>query len=273
MRQLLPATLRGPLRQGMMWSRHRLGLYQSEARLAADAQLYWTQTSGAPTPGNYHERGAGPFADDDAAWQGIGREHLAIFEGFARQVEFTRALRRVIEWGCGGGSNALSFAPKTDEFVGIDVSPQILEECTAQLQRAGLDNFSPVLVDVTDIEPVVQRFAGSCDLFLCTYVYELLPSKTHGLRLLAAAGEMLRPGGMALIQIKYDTGELRTRARRWDYARHVANNTTYRIDEFWVEAARLGLIPRGVFLMPVAAVVADERYAYFALLKPEAEGV
>jgi hypothetical protein len=74
---------------------------------------------------------------------------------------------------------------------------------------------------------------------------------------------------MAVIQIKYDTGELRTRARGWNYAQHVANNTTYRIDEFWLEAARLGLTPRGVFLMPVASVVADERYAYFALLKPD----
>lgn len=267
MQMVIPSLLRRPLSKGAFWLRHRFGLYQSEAQMATDAQRYWTRADGAPKPGDYHERGAGPFAGDDNAWRSLGQEHFALFEAFARQAELPRPMQRALEWGCGGGANAMHFAPDAAEFVGVDLSPEILQECGEQLRREGFENFVPVAVDVTDITPVVQRFAGTCDLFLCTYVYELLPTKAHGLRLLSSAHDLLRPGGMALIQIKYDTGETHTRARQWDYARHVANNTTYRIDEFWTEAINRGFKPCGVHLVPKATNVPDERYAYFALIK------
>lgn len=263
---LVPETVRRPIKQGLLWGRHAFGFYQSESQIAADAQRFWTSDHQARSPGDYHERGAGPFVDD-AAWQDLGRGHFDLFEGFARQCNFARPMQRILEWGCGGGANAVHFARDTHEFIGVDLSAEILKECAAQLHREGFDRFVPVEVDVSDIAPVVQRFTGSCDLFLCTYVYELLPSRAHGLRLLAAAHDMLRKGGMAFIQIKYDTGELRTRARPWDYARHMSQNTTYRIDEFWIEAIRLGFSPCGVHLVPRPKAIDDERYAYFALIK------
>lgn len=248
-------------------ARHGLRLYESDDRLAADAQRYWTGRPGTDVPSqNFHCRGSGMFADD-AVWLAVGRQNFELFEAFARMAELPRPARRVIEWGCGGGANAVHFAPEADEFVGVDVSPSALDECGRQLAHVGLSNFTPVPVDVRDPDPVVRRFAGQCDLFLCTYVFELLPSPSHGTRLLSAARDLLRPGGAALVQIKYATGDVRTRSRRWGYARDVANMTTYRIDEFWTLAQAAGLTPRAVSLVPEQPMVDDERYAYFLLVK------
>jgi SAM-dependent methyltransferase len=242
-------------------------LYQSDDRIAADAQRYWTGAPGGDVPPqNFHWRGSGMF-EDDAVWLAVGRQHFELFEAFARMVGFARPAGRVIEWGCGGGANAVHFARDAGEFVGVDVSRPALDECGRQLAREGLGNFVPVLVDVADPGPVVRRFAGRCDLFLCTYVFELLPSEAHGARLLGAARDLLRPGGMALVQVKYATGDLRTRSRRWAYARDVANMTTYRVDAFWALAQAAGLTPRAVTLVPEQPMVRDERYAYFLLTR------
>ncbi|MEU0531253.1 hypothetical protein [Amycolatopsis tolypomycina] len=71
-----------------------------------------------------------------------------------------------------------------------------------------------------------------------------------------------RPGGLALIQIKYDAGRRRTKPRRRAYRSGLAEMTTYPIDGFWQLAQRCGLTPQAVHLIPK-----NERYAYFFLLK------
>jgi hypothetical protein len=46
----------------------------------------------------------------------------------------------------------------------------------------------------------------------------------------------------------------------------MAQTTTFAIDEFWLRAQELGLVPRLVHLVPQNRF--DARYAYFALIKP-----
>ena len=255
------------VRDSGRWVRHSLHLYQSPDRLAADAQDYWTGTPGEAVPQhNFHWRGSGLF-EDDAVWLAVGQQHFDLFNAFAKMTDFPRPVRRVLEWGCGGGANAVHFAREADAFVGIDVSQPALDEAARQMTREGMSNFTPALIDVRDYAAVVKPLAGSIDLFLCTYVFEVLPSQQHGIDLLKTAYDLLRPGGMALIQIKYSTGEVRTRSRQWGYAADFANMTTYRIDEFWQITQRLGFTPRAVSLVPEQPMVRDERYAYFALMK------
>ena len=249
------------------WVRHSLHLYQSPDRLAADAQDYWTGEPGEALPEhNFHIRGSGLF-EDDAVWLAVGQQHFDLFNAFAKMTDFPRPVKRVLEWGCGGGANAVHFAREAEEFIGVDVSQPALDECGKQFKREALSNLTPALIDVRDYSDVIRRFAGTVDLFLCTYVFEVLPSQQHGVQLLEAARELLRPGGMALIQIKYSTGEVRTRSRQWNYAADFANMTTYRVDEFWQITQRTGLTPRAVTLVPKQPMVHDERYAYFALTK------
>src|SRR5829696_3712887 len=78
------------------------GVRQSEARIASDAQRYWTDRPAGSWKANSHWRDAPIFAGNDL-WHEIGHRHLAMFERGARLVGFSRPWHRVIEWGCGGG--------------------------------------------------------------------------------------------------------------------------------------------------------------------------
>lgn len=95
---------------------------------------------------------------------------------------------------------------------------------------------------------------------------ELIPTPEYGERLLRIAHRMLRPGGVALIQIKYSNGRWATRPRRRSYRSGVAEMTTYRIDEFWQLAQTCGFVAETVELVPRNEL--DERYAYFLLRRP-----
>ncbi|WP_017985561.1 methyltransferase domain-containing protein [Amycolatopsis methanolica] len=103
-------------------------------------------------------------------------------------------------------------------------------------------------------------------MFLCLYVFEVLPTPEYGERILRLAHRMLAPGGLALIQIKYDEGRWLTRPRRRSYRTGPAQMTTYAIPEFWKLAARVGLRPEAIELVPENEL--DERYAYFFLTRP-----
>jgi SAM-dependent methyltransferase len=244
-----------------------LGVRHSETRLAADSQQFWREVDGSKWRNYSHWRDA-DVLDDGRLWDEIGAEHLALFEAGARMSGFDRPWRRVLEWGCGGGANAVAFAPRATELIGVDVSIESLEECARQVRRECDTPFVPIAIDVDDPEAAVTRVGDPCDVFLCCYVFELLPSPEYGERLLRIAHELLAPGGLAMIQIKYDGGRWRDRPRRRGYQRGLAEMTTYPIDGFWQLAERSGLTPRGVHLVPQNEL--DHRYAYFFLSKEAA---
>jgi SAM-dependent methyltransferase len=252
---------------------HRLlasaGVRQSESRISADAQDYWQHPADATWHGNSHWRDAPVFGGNDL-WHKIGEEHLELFDAGARMCGFDRPWNRVLEWGCGGGANAVHFAPRAAEFIGVDIAAETLGECREQVAAVCDTLFRPIPIDVADPEAAVARIEGWCDVFLSFYVFELVPTPEYGERLLRIAHEVLAPGGLALIQIKYSDGRWRTRSRRRAYRRGLAEMTTYPIDEFWQIAQRCGFTPKAVHLVPRNAL--DERYAYFFLLREPEDG-
>ncbi len=92
----------------------------------------------------------------------------------------------------------------------------------------------------------------------------MFPTPEYGLRV---AADLLRPGGMAIIHIKYTTS-LGNQSRRWGYWFGVASMTSYRLDEFWESAKACGFASHAIHLMPEDQLVKHERYAYYALIKP-----
>jgi cyclopropane fatty-acyl-phospholipid synthase-like methyltransferase len=245
---------------------HAIGYRESETKLIGDSQAYWNDPTDQSLKQNSHWRGIGIFADD-SRWLALGREHLQFYEEFARAVGLNHSLKGIVEWGCGGGTNAVHFGRLADEFYGIDISASSLEECGRQMTAAGLHNFTPVLIDAADPEAVLGRMQRSFDLFISTYVFELLPTQEYGIRILRIAHELLATGGMALIQIKYSESDARTQSRAWAYAKNLALNATYRIEEFWQAAQQCGFTPRMVTLQPQQPLVNDRNYAYFFLQK------
>jgi len=238
-----------------------LGVHQSEPQLIADAARYWADEDDPLWRDQSHWRGGQMI--DDAQFRRIGDDHLALFDQLAASVGGRADLGRVLDWGCGGGANAVAFAPRASEYVGVDVSPTSLAECRRQLSAVDGTPFVEVPVSVADPEAALPRIPGAVDLFLCLYVLELVPTPEYGLRLLRIAQQSLRPGGLAFVQFKYATGTLGTRAKRRDYRRHCSNMTTYRLEDFWTVAGEAGLAPIVMTLVPENGL--DRRYAYLLL--------
>jgi SAM-dependent methyltransferase len=251
------------LRRGEFWVRDRLGKFQDEGKIARDAHHFWNE-AGPNVEESAHWRRA--FADDER-WLALGAEHLRLYEAFARMIGVTRPPKRIVEWGCGGGANAIHFAPIAEQFLGIDVSQASLDECARQLADAGLEHFVPVLIDTAEPEQARSLVPASCDLFLSTYVFELLPTPEYGLRVLSIAHDLLAEGGLAIIQVRYMTGSWKSKSKRFAYRYNFVTMTSYHIDEFWTEAERRGLMPKAVTLVPNQPLVRDGNYAYFLLQK------
>ncbi|MEV5978429.1 class I SAM-dependent methyltransferase [Streptomyces sp. NPDC052114] len=245
-----------------------LGLSQSESKISSDAQQYWARPGGRAWEKDSHWRAA-PGFDSTDLWSRVGEPHLELFDKGARMVDFCRPWDRVVEWGCGGGANAVHFAPRAEEFVGVDISTETLDECAKQVAAVCATPFRPVRIDVAKPEAALRQINGPCDIFLCFYVFELIPTPEYGERVLRIAHSMLAPGGLALIQVKYDDGRWLTKSRRRFRPSALADLTTYPIASFWTLAARCGFTPEMIHLVPKNEL--DERYAYFLLGKAKAE--
>ncbi|WP_299052337.1 class I SAM-dependent methyltransferase [uncultured Nocardioides sp.] len=242
------------------------GPAQSPTRRAADASAYWRDGDDDRWASNSHFRDSDAFADDASLWGRVGREHLELVRVAARAAGWTWDSPRVVDWGCGGGSTAVAVAPEARELVLVDLSARTLAECARQVAATADTPTVQVEVDVDAPEAVAGQVAG-CDLFLSFYVLELVPSQEHGARILRVAAEALVPGGLAVVQFKYDDGHRASRPRRRGYAQNLADMTTYTIPDFWALAESVGLRPVTLTLVPENEL--DRRYAYLAALKPQ----
>src|SRR5215831_18342336 len=112
-----------------------IGFRGSEAGLISDSQNYWNGQEDRSLKQNSHWRGVGIFGDD-TNWLTLGSEHFQLYERFARTLDSPRPVRRVVEWGCGGGMNAVHFGQIAEEFFGVDISSASLDECAQQMRSA-----------------------------------------------------------------------------------------------------------------------------------------
>lgn len=241
------------------------GPEQSPERRAADAAAYWRDGGDERWDSNSHFRDSAAFADDGALWERMGQEHLELVRTAARAAAWSWDAPRVVDWGCGGGANAAAVAPHASELVLVDLSARTLTEAAAQVAAVSDVATAQVVVDVDTPEAALDRISG-CDLFLCFYVLELVPSQEHGARILRVAAEAMAPGALAVLQFKYDDGRPTSRPRRRDYVRNLADMTTYGIADFWALVESVGLRPVLVTLVPENEL--DRRYAYLAAVKP-----
>ena len=244
-----------------------LRISQTEAAVTRAATRYWSGETGGRFRRDSHWRGDSIKEGD---WLELGRQHLRLYHSFADMLGLAYPVKRIVEWGCGGGANAVHFAREAETFVGVDVAQASLDECARQLEQAGLgERFQPVLADLEQPEAAAAKIE-TCDLYLCTYVFELIPGAAYAERLLALARDLLTPGGMAIVQIKYATDSWRTRSQKLGYRLNLANTTTFRIETFWQMAEAAGFEPKAVTLVPRQPLVNDERYAYFLLVRSAA---
>lgn len=242
----------------------RAGVEQPLSRRVSDAHHFWTVDENSAWAQNSHWRDG--LGED--AWLEVGKDHVAIYEQFAKALDIPLSQDVVIEWGCGGGAIAVAFAPMSKRFIGADVSAKSLSECKRQVEAACNTPIETLLIDIANPEHAIAGREESCDLFLCHYVLEATAGPEEALRIIRIAERLLVAGGMAFVQVKYHTADARTRRSKRNYRRNVAIMATFEIDEFWLRAAECGLTPRLITLVPENRL--DSRYAYYALTKPPA---
>ena len=110
---------------------------ESPETLARDAGQYWRQSASVPWIRDLsHWRGRGRWADDDT-WTGMGQRHLQMFQDLRILARHPQPVRSMIEWGPGGGANAVVFAREIGTFYGVDISAANLAECGRQLVGEG----------------------------------------------------------------------------------------------------------------------------------------
>lgn len=242
-------------------------LYDSEKKLATDNQNYWNRDYSNPILAqDAHWKNNGIFKDNQR-WLSLGKEHLELILKYSSVLDFNFPVKKIVEWGCGGGANAIHFAPLTEKFVGIDITSESLAECGAQVLECGFNNFQPILIDATDPESVLSENIDNADLFISSYVFELFPSPEYGLKVLGLANKMLRNDGIAFIHIRYNDGRKELKSKHYGYKLHPYLMTNYTLEEFWEKVKNYGFQPLGIFLTPSQPLVRDGSYAYYFLKK------
>ena len=116
-----------------------LGYRQSEEKRIEQSTIFWNTTGASRFRSNSHWVGDEGLSSE--VWLELGKEHRCLFEKFLKLTNLEIPLPRVVEWGCGGGSNAIHFAKLAVHFIGVEVSQASLNQCDKVLKDAGINNF------------------------------------------------------------------------------------------------------------------------------------
>ena len=235
---------------------------QCNKYIEAEAGAYWDNSKEVKSVRDMsHWKGEGRFADEEF-WERIGKSHLAMVREMQRMLDSTDKITSMIEWGPGGGANAVKFATEVERIYGVDISRSNLDECQLQLQKINFDGFNKIHFPIDQPEKCFEVIEEKVDLFLSTAVYQHFPSKAYGRNITAIAYRLLNENGLALIQIRYEGGRNIFFTKRRNYRKNFITFTSYPIHEFWSMASEIGFKPLAVRLKP------STNYAYFFLYKP-----
>lgn len=235
---------------------------ESLPKLAKDAGHYWSKSENDEcTQDLSHWIGKGRWTDKES-WQDIGNKHYRMFEDIC-MLTAKKPKKSMLEWGPGGGANAVRFCKLFDDYYGVDISEANLSECKHQLEIREFNKFHSMLIKPENPEDCMQFISEPVDFFLSTAVYQHFPGKEYGVLVTKTAHKLLASGGLAIIQTRYDDGSETVRSKNRDYNNNAITFTSYRIEEFWQIAVSCGFKPLMVNLEP------GSNYAYYLLEKGE----
>lgn len=237
------------------------GLAQSEEAIARQSRAYWRNATSRSLGANSHAYGKDGI--DMRTWAAIGIDAWDRFRAAHLALIHDRVPLdgTVLDYGCGHGAQASEFSRHGFEVVGVDIQQTALDACTHEIG----ESFLPVLInEPEDVYDHVKL--GYVDAFVSFYTFELIPGQHYGERILRMAFDVLRPGGMGLVQFKYPVSWW-DETRRFGYGhRTVSNTTKYRPDEFWSLLTRVGFEPGHITIVEQDAL--DSHYAYASFIKP-----
>ncbi len=175
-----------------------------------------------------HYQGVGRFAQD-ADWRGIGEASFATLRELVADSFWDRA-QTALEWGPGGGSNLFALSSQVSHLYGVDISEKNLSECARVLGDAG---FTAIHLE-DDLSQVRDAVTRPIDIFISTAVFQHFPSQAFGSDVLGLMADLMAPGAVGLVQIRYDNGAPKYRPNRGldEYPDRFITATSYGIDSF-----------------------------------------
>jgi SAM-dependent methyltransferase len=141
---------------------------------------------------------------DPALFEASGRHDVERLLARAGELGVPRERRRALDVGCGLGRHAPALASAFDSYLGLDISPRMVQAACELHRDLGNARFETGdAVELPGLEP------GAFDLVTCQLVLIHLPSEADVKRAVGRLVEVLGPGGLLLFQIAD-----RLRARR-----------------------------------------------------------
>lgn len=238
----------------------------NESSEQAVAAAVWSRSAGEELlKERSHWRGVGRYGDD-RVWRSIGRRTLREFRTLRRMLDLPPPeLRSVncLEWGPGGGSNLVALLPYCINYTGVDIAEANLDEANRQALEAGFDGFQPIhLVSSPHVE--VRRLRHEVDLFVSTAVFQHFPSTEYGREVLSAVSRVMAPGGLGIVQIRFDNGNQKFASKDLsEYREHYLTATSFPIDEFWDLLSETGFVPEAC-----RNIRTDVNYVTYLFQKP-----
>lgn len=149
----------------------------------------------------------------------------------------------ILEWGPGGGTNAVAFMDLAKHYYGIDISKKNLDECGRQLSIEGFKNFHKLTVDRGPLS-IVEHVKLPIDLIISTACFQHFPTKKYGEEVLEAFRELIAPEGLGYVQIRYDDGTPKYKPKSLAaYKKKHITATSYQLHEFHELLENYGLRP------------------------------
>src|SRR4051812_21434911 len=88
--------------------------------LTMAAQDYWSRSAVEDIKRDLsHWKGSGRWADE-RSWRQIGEDHFALYRALLHLVDRQVPVRSMLEWGPGGGANAVRFGREIPRLYGVD---------------------------------------------------------------------------------------------------------------------------------------------------------
>ncbi|HEX4780403.1 MAG TPA: class I SAM-dependent methyltransferase [Usitatibacter sp.] len=133
-----------------------------------------------------------------AEFMATGEKFVGDVLGLARMhLDPELHLGRVLDFGCGVGRLLIPLARHSEQAVGVDIAPQMLELCRKNAKEAGVKNVRLVLGD-----DELKLAQGEFDFVNAFIVLQHIPPE-RGLRLIRRLIERVRVGGVASIHVTY----------------------------------------------------------------------
>lgn len=106
---------------------------------------------------------------------------------------------------------------------------------------------------------MVDAIGEPIEVFVSTAVFQHFPNREYGGEVLRTVADLLAPGALGSVQIRYDDGTPRYRQKQDSYFSGHVTFTAYPLDDFWELIKSVGLLP-----FSISDVDTEVNYATFS---------